>query len=179
MENDQEIEFQEIKIHIFHEIETFAKLIKTSKLAFSKIVQVIEKTLGGNRSGKVMLSKRKNPWINDPLRPLGKPGGLNLSRDRKTVRLYSRENLNIFKKFISTVEKSRSRSRFLDFVSASMSRPKSLDRDQEICRDLEILSFLNSLSRSRSRSTWIFVYFLSRFLNFSRLFVIFILKMSP
>jgi hypothetical protein len=61
MENDQEIEFQEIKIHIFHEIETFAKLIKTSKLAFSKIVQVIEKTLGGNRSGKVMLSKRKNP----------------------------------------------------------------------------------------------------------------------
>ena len=26
--NDQEIEFQEIEIHVFHEIKTFAKLIR-------------------------------------------------------------------------------------------------------------------------------------------------------
>jgi hypothetical protein len=39
-----------------------------------------------------------------------------------------------------------------------MSRPKSLDRDQEICQDLKILALLDSLSRSRSRSAWIFVF---------------------
>jgi hypothetical protein len=32
--NDQEIEFQEIEIHVFREIETFAKLIRRSRLAF-------------------------------------------------------------------------------------------------------------------------------------------------
>ncbi len=94
-----------------------------------------------------------------------KPGGLDLSRHCQTVRLDSRENLDIFKKFVSTVEKLRN----LDFVSTSMSRPKSLDRDQEICRGMEILSFLDSLSRSRSRSKWIYEYFSSRFLNSSRL----------
>jgi hypothetical protein len=51
-----------------------------------------------------------------------------------------------------------------------MPRPKSLNRDREICRDLEILSFLDSSSRSRSRSKWIFAYFLSRFLNSARLY---------
>jgi hypothetical protein len=72
--------------------------------------------------------------------------------------LDSRENLDSVKKCISTVEKSRSRSRLLDFVSTSMSRPKSLDRDQEICQDLKILECLDSLSWSRSRSAWIFVF---------------------
>ncbi len=38
-----------------------------------------------------------------------------------------------------------------------MSRPKSLNQDQEICRDLKISAFLDSLSRSRS--AWIFVFF--------------------
>jgi hypothetical protein len=68
------------------------------------------------------------------------------------------DNLDGFQKLVSTIEKSRSRSRFLDLVSTSMSRPKSLDRDWEICRDLKILAFLDSLSRSRSRSAWIFVF---------------------
>ncbi len=45
---------------------------------------------------------------------------------------------------------SRSRLRLLDFVSTSMSRPKSLNRD------LKILAFLDSLSWSRS--AWIFVF---------------------
>jgi hypothetical protein len=76
--------------------------------------------------------------------------------------------------WVSAVEKSRSRSRLLDFVSTSMSRPKSLY--QEIWRDLKILAFLDSLSQSRSRSVWIFCIFLSRFLNPSRLFIIFRLK---
>jgi hypothetical protein len=31
MGNDQEIEFQEIKTHVFHEIATFAKLIRRLK----------------------------------------------------------------------------------------------------------------------------------------------------
>jgi hypothetical protein len=62
-------------------------------------------------------------------------------------------NLDVVKEWvstvekISTVEKSRLRSRLLDFVWTSMSRPKSLDR--EIHRDLKI---------SRSRSAWIFVF---------------------
>jgi len=39
-----------------------------------------------------------------------------------------------------------------------MSRPKSLDRDREIRQDLKISAFLDSLSQSRSRSAWIFVF---------------------
>ena len=39
-----------------------------------------------------------------------------------------------------------------------MSRPKSLDRDREIRRDLKFSAFLDSLSRSRPRSAWIFVF---------------------
>jgi hypothetical protein len=81
-----------------------------------------------------------------------KLGGLDLSRRQKSI------SLDGFQKLVSTIEKSRSRSRFLDLVSTSMSRPKSLDRDQEIRRDLKILAFLDSLSRSRSRSAWIFVF---------------------
>ncbi len=53
---------------------------------------------------------------------------------------------------------SRWRLRLLNFVSTSMSRPKSLNWDREIHRDLKILAFLDSLSRSRSRSAWIFVF---------------------
>ena len=44
------------------------------------------------------------------------------------------------------------------FISTSMSRPKSLDRDREIRRDLKFSAFLDSLSRSRPRSAWIFVF---------------------
>ncbi len=93
-------------------------------------------------------------------------GGLDLSRrglDRdsrsrrqKSISLDVMDNLDGFQKLVSMIEKSRSRSRFLDLVSTSMSRPKSLDRDQEIRRDLKILAFLDSLSRSRS--AWIFVF---------------------
>ena len=80
------------------------------------------------------------------------------SRRQKSISLDVMDNLNGFQKLVSTIEKSRSRSRFLDLVSTSMSRPKSLDRDREIRRDLKILAFLDSLSRSRSRSAWIFVF---------------------
>ncbi len=97
-----------------------------------------------------------------------KPGGLNLSRScldleswsRRCHRvpLDSRENLDSVKKCISTVKKSWSRSRLLDFVLTSMSTPKTFNRDQEICRDLKILAFLESLSRSQSRSVLIFAF---------------------
>jgi hypothetical protein len=56
--------------------------------------------------------------------------------------LDSRENLDSVKKLVST----------------TMSRPKSLDRDREIRRDLKFSAFLDSLSRSRPRSAWIFVF---------------------
>ncbi len=78
------------------------------------------------------------------------------SRRQKSISLDVMDNLDVFQKLVSTIEKSRSRLRFLDLVSTS--RPKSLDRDREIRRDLKILAFLDSLSRSRSRSAWIFVF---------------------
>jgi hypothetical protein len=78
------------------------------------------------------------------------------SRRQKSISLDVMDNLDGFQKLVSTIEKSRSRSRFLDLVSTSMSRPKSLDRDREIRRDLKILAFLDSLSRSRS--AWIFIF---------------------
>ena len=80
------------------------------------------------------------------------------SQRRQRVSLDSRENLDSVKKLVSTIEISRSRSRYLDFVSTTMSRPKSLDRDREIRRDLKFSAFLDSLSRSRPRSAWIFVF---------------------
>jgi hypothetical protein len=80
------------------------------------------------------------------------------SRRRQRVSLDSRENLDSVKKLVSTIEISRSRSRYLDFVSTTMSRPKSLDRDREIRLDLKFSAFLDSLSRSRPRSAWIFVF---------------------
>jgi hypothetical protein len=64
------------------------------------------------------------------------------SQRRQRVSLGSRENLDSVKKLVST----------------TMSRPKSLDQDREICRDLKFLAFLNRLSRSRPRSAWIFVF---------------------
>ncbi len=53
----------------------------------------------------------------------------------------------------------------LNFVLTSMSRPKILDQDGKIHRDLEILTFLGSLLWSQSRSKWIFAYFFHK--NFS------------
>jgi hypothetical protein len=109
-----------------------------------------------------LISINSNPGI------FSKHGGLDLSRSCldwesrsrrcQRVSLDSQENLDSVKKCVLTVEKSWSRLRLLDFVSTSMSRPKSLDQDSEIRRDLKILAFLNSLSRSRSRSAWIFVF---------------------
>jgi hypothetical protein len=71
-----------------------------------------------------------------------KLGGLDLSRRQKSISLDVMDNLDGFQKLVSTIEKSRSRSRFLDLVSTSMSRPKSLDRDREIRRDPKILAFI-------------------------------------
>jgi hypothetical protein len=66
-----------------------------------------------------------------------KPGGLDLSRrdlDQESqsqhwqrVSLDSQENLDTFKKLVSTIKISRSRSRNLDFVSTPPFSTKSLD----------------------------------------------------
>ena len=107
-----------------------------------------------------------------------KPGGLDLSRrgldrdsrsrHRKKVSLDGRKNLDSFKKLVSTIEISRSRSRNLDFVSTRPKSPKSLDRDREICRDMTFLANLDSFSRSRSRVSQCYHSSRSRFLNLSR-----------
>jgi hypothetical protein len=55
MGNDQEIEFQAIKIVIFQEIKTFCK-----------IDEEIEKTLKARFGVRVRLSSRKNPDIMTP-----------------------------------------------------------------------------------------------------------------
>ena len=90
------------------------------------------------------------------------------SRHRKKVSLDGRKNLDSFKKLVSTIEISRSRSRNLDFVSTRRKSPKSLDRDREICRDMTFLANLDSLSRSRSRVSQCYHSSRSRFLNLSR-----------
>jgi hypothetical protein len=107
-----------------------------------------------------------------------KVGGLDLSRrglnrdsrsrHQKKVSLDGRENLDSFKKLVSTMEISRSRLRNLDFVSTRPKSPKSLDRDQEISQDMTFLANLDSLSRSRSRVSQCYHISRSRFLNLSR-----------
>ena len=98
------------------------------------------------------------------------------SRHRKKVSLDGRENLDSFKKLVSTIEISRSRSRNLDFVSTRPKSPKSLDRDREICRDMTFLANLDSLSRSRSRVSQFYHISRSRFLNLSRFLILKYLK---
>jgi hypothetical protein len=110
------------------------------------------------------------------LRHYFKPGGLNLSRsclDRDSqsqhwqrAGLNSRENLNTFKKLVSTIKISRSRLRNLNFVCTPSSSPKSLNRDREICQDMTFLANLDSLSQSRVSKFYHISW--SRFLNFSR-----------
>jgi hypothetical protein len=72
----------------------------------------------------------KGLWINV------KHGGLDLSQsclDRDSRSRQKKADLDTFEILVSTFEKSRWRSRLLNFVSTSMSRPKSLHRDREIC----------------------------------------------
>ena len=90
------------------------------------------------------------------------------SRHRKKVSLDGRKNLDSFKKLVSTIEISRSRSRNLDFVSTRPKSPKSLDRDRETRRDMTFLANLDSLSRSRSSVSQYYHSSRSRFLNLSR-----------
>ena len=51
------------------------------------------------------------------------------SQHQKKVSLDGRENIDSFKKLVSTIEISRSRLRSLNFVSTPPSRSKYLDRD--------------------------------------------------
>ena len=71
-----------------------------------------------------------------------------------TSRSRSRRPKNIsldgFQKLVSMIEKSWSRSRFLDFVSTPPSRSKYLDRDRDLSRLIEIYQKISIISRSRS-----------------------------
>ncbi len=110
---------------------------------------------------------------------LCKPGGLDLSQSWHW-QSWSRQskNFNTFKKCVLTVKKSRSRSRLLNFVLTSMSRPKCLDWDREICGDLKIFAFLDSLSRSQLRVCQFYHISRSRFLYLSRFLGLMYLKKS-
>ncbi len=101
-----------------------------------------------------------------------KPGGLNLScRDidwESRSWHWEKVHISSYKKLVSTVEISWPRLRNLNFVSTPLSSPKSLDQDREICRDLNFLANLDSLSRSWSRVSQFYHFSQSRFLNLSR-----------
>ena len=53
------------------------------------------------------------------------------------VDLDRRENLDGFQKLVSTIEKSRSRSRYLDLVSTGIAKTVLLDRDRDLSRLIE------------------------------------------
>jgi hypothetical protein len=72
------------------------------------------------------------------------------------VSLDNPEILDNFKKLVLTVEKSW--LRFLKILSTPTFRLDSLNWDQEISLDLEILVSLDSLSWSRLRKAWIFAF---------------------
>ncbi len=85
---------------------------------------------------------------------------------------------NTFKILVSTIENSRSRSINLDFALTPPSSLKSLDRDQEICRDMSFLANLDSLCWSPSRVSQFYHISRSRFLNLSRFLILKYLKKS-
>ncbi len=95
-----------------------------------------------------------------------KLGGLDLSRRglnrdsrsrrQKSISLDVMDNLDGFQKLVSTIEKSRSRLRFLDFVSTPPSRSKYLDQDRDLLRLIKIYQKISIISRSRSRSNYNF-----------------------
>ena len=67
-----------------------------------------------------------------------KLGGLDLSRRQKSISLDVMDNLDGFQKLVSTIEKSRSRSRFLDLVSMSLAKALLFSRDRDFSRLIEI-----------------------------------------
>ncbi len=121
----------------------------------------IDKRLGQVRLGQVRLGQARLGQVRLGQVRLGKFRNEASSILRTLCHKMVSSNLaqpNLIQPYLSTINISRSRSRLLDFVSTTMSRPKSLDRDREIRRDLKFLAFLDSLSRSRPRSAWIFVF---------------------
>ena len=97
------------------------------------------------------------------------------SRRQKSISLDGRENLNSFKKLVSTIEKSRSRSRFLDFVSIEIFRDKSrllwlfvlfvdFSRISRVFLDLdrEIMDFYKYLDWDFSSQPYLFTFCASK-----------------
>ncbi len=64
-------------------------------------------------------------------------------RHWQRVGLDSQENLDNFKKLVSTIEKSRSTSRNLNFILKPPFSLKSFNRDWEICWDMTFLANLD------------------------------------
>ncbi len=118
------------------------------------------------------LNRQSMPLGNASFKVRIKVGGLDLSRlglDRDSwSRHWKKVSLDSFKKLVSAIEISWSRLRNLDFVSTRSKSPKSLNRDQEICRDMPYLANLDNLSQSWSRVSQCYHISWSRFLNLSR-----------
>ncbi len=120
-------------------------------------------------------------------------GGLNLSRrgldrdsrSRRQIRvsLNGRENIDSFKKLVSTIEISRSRSRNLDLVLMSLAKTVLFGRDQDLSRlvkifviisdfcgfldffldlDREIMDFYKYLDRDFSSQPYLFTFCASK-----------------
>ncbi len=65
------------------------------------------------------------------------------SRRQKRVSLDGQENLDSFKKLVSTIEISRSRLRNLDLVSMSLAKTILFGRDQDFSRLIEIFVIIS------------------------------------
>ncbi len=78
-----------------------------------------------------------------------KPGGLDLSgrgldrdtrsRRQKSISIDVMDNLDSFQKLVSTIEKSWSRSRFLDLVSMSLAKTVLFGQDRDFLRLVKTL----------------------------------------
>jgi hypothetical protein len=82
------------------------------------------------------------------------------SRRQKSISLDMMDNLDGFQKLVSTIEKSRSRSRFLDLVSMRSAKTVFFSRDRDFSRQIEIFvifAYFSSISQSRSRNNEITV----------------------
>ena len=97
------------------------------------------------------------------------------SRRRQRVSLDSRENLDSVKKLVSTIEISRSRSRSRFRLDNNVQTKKSRSRSRNSSRS-EIFGVSRQFVSISTEKCVDFCIFSSRFLNPSRLFIIFRLK---
>ncbi len=148
--------FREVRFYLFYSILIFSVYFRVGRIPGNYLhsnLNYFRWTDHGVRAAPVFVEpQRGRLWNGDvPEKKYSyiiKPGGLDLSRrglDRDSrswhwqrVSLDSQENLVNFKKLVLTIEKSRLRSRNLDFVSTTPSSLKSLNLDTKDSLDLNL-----------------------------------------